>query len=96
MIIILKMNPAAYSSKLQGLPTAPRCAICRSDVVCLLTGINYTVRRPKSHNCYLLIVLATVPDRHFGYGSGSKPDRCQIGGTGCHQTRTVNSGTVQR
>jgi len=53
MIVILKMNPAAYSGKLQGFPTAPRCAICRSDVVCLLTGINYAVRPPKSHDCYL-------------------------------------------
>jgi len=29
-----------------------------------------------------LIVLATVPDHHFGSGSGSKPNRCQIGGPG--------------
>jgi hypothetical protein len=28
------------------------------------------------------LVLATVPDRHFGSGSGSKPNRCQIGGLG--------------
>ena len=28
------------------------------------------------------LVLATVPDRHFGSGSGSKPNRCQIGGPG--------------
>jgi hypothetical protein len=28
------------------------------------------------------LVLATVPDRHFGFGSGSKPNRCRIGGTG--------------
>jgi len=28
------------------------------------------------------VVLATVPDRHFGSGSGSKPNRCQIGGPG--------------
>jgi len=28
------------------------------------------------------VVLATVPDRHFGSGSGSKPNRCQIGGFG--------------
>jgi len=27
-------------------------------------------------------VLETVPDRHFGSGSGSKPNRCQIGGPG--------------
>jgi len=42
------------------------------------------------------VVLATVPDRHFGSGSGSKPNRCQIGGPGSiQQTRTVNSGTVR-
>jgi len=28
------------------------------------------------------VVLATVPDRHFGSGSGSKPNRRQIGGPG--------------
>jgi hypothetical protein len=55
MIVILKMNPAADSGKLQGFHTAPRCAICRSEVVCLLTGINYAVRPPKSHDCYLYI-----------------------------------------
>ena len=31
---------------------------------------------------HLDVVLATVPDRHFGSGSGSKPNRCQIGGPG--------------
>jgi len=30
----------------------------------------------------LALVLAMVPDRHFGSGSGSKPNRCQIGGPG--------------
>jgi len=25
------------------------------------------------------LVLATVPDRHYGSGSGSKPNLCQIG-----------------
>jgi hypothetical protein len=30
----------------------------------------------------LLVVLATVPDRHFRSGSGSKPNRCQISGPG--------------
>jgi hypothetical protein len=53
MIIILKMNPAAYSGKLQGFPTAPRCAICWSDVVCLVTGITSAVRPSKLHGCYL-------------------------------------------
>jgi hypothetical protein len=55
MIDILKMNRAAYSGKLLGFPTAPKCAICWSHVVCLLTGINYAVRLPKSHDCYLSI-----------------------------------------
>ena len=41
------------------------------------------------------LVLATVPDRHLGSGSGSEPNRCQIGGPGCQHTRTVNSGTVR-
>jgi hypothetical protein len=53
MIIRLKMNPAVYSGKLQGFPTAPRCAIIPSDVVCFLSGINYALRPPKSHECYL-------------------------------------------
>jgi len=39
------------------------------------------------------VVLATVPDRHFGDASGSKLNRCHIGGQGCHWTRTMNSGT---
>jgi len=30
------------------------------------------------------LALATVPDCHFRTGSGSKPNRCQIGGPG-HQ-----------
>jgi len=32
------------------------------------------------------LVLATVPDRHFGSGSGprSKLNRCEIGGPGRH------------
>jgi len=31
---------------------------------------------------WIYLVLAMVPDRHFGSGSGSKPNRCQIGGPG--------------
>jgi len=41
------------------------------------------------------VVLATVPDSHFGSASRSKPNCCQIGGPGCLHTRTVNSGTVR-
>ena len=40
-------------------------------------------------------MLVTVLDRHFGYGSGSKPNRSQIGGPDRQLTRTVYSGTVQ-
>jgi hypothetical protein len=67
---------------------------------------NNTLSRivtPLIWQCYCFIrsaaaayvVLATVPDRHFGSGSGSKLNRCQIGGPGCQHTRTVNSGTVR-
>jgi hypothetical protein len=52
MIIILKVNREAYSGKFEGFPTAPRCAICRSDVVCLLTGITYAVRQSKLYDFY--------------------------------------------
>jgi len=40
MIVMLKMNPAEYGCKLQGFPTSPQVAKSRSDVVCLITGIN--------------------------------------------------------
>jgi len=40
-------------------------------------------------------VWATVPDRHSSSGSGSEPNRCQIGGPGCQYSRTDNSGTVR-
>jgi len=45
--------------------------------------------------CCTQLVLATVPDRHFRSGSGSEPNRCQIGRWGCQHTRTVDSGTVR-
>ena len=41
------------------------------------------------------LVLATVPDRHFGSESGSELNSCQMGGPGYPYTWTVNSGTVQ-
>ena len=41
-----------------------------------------------------VVELATVPDGHFGSGSGSKPNRCQIGGPGRQYTQTAHSGTV--
>jgi hypothetical protein len=55
MFVILKMSPAAYYSKLQGYLTALRCAISRSDVVCLLTGSYSSVQQPKSRGCKLYI-----------------------------------------
>jgi hypothetical protein len=39
-------------------------------------------------------VFATVPDRHFGSGSGSELNHLQIDGPGCQYTRTVNPGSV--
>ena len=33
--ILLRFYPAAHSRKLQVIPTVPRFAVCRSDVVCL-------------------------------------------------------------
>jgi len=51
MIVMLKMNPTEYGCKLQGFPTAPQFAISRSDVVWLLTVINWGVRPPELLNC---------------------------------------------
>ena len=45
--------------------------------------------------CIYRVVLATVPDRHFGSGSWSEPNRRQIGGPGCQHTRTVDSDRVR-
>jgi hypothetical protein len=55
MIVMIKMNPTEYGCKLQGFPTAPQCAKSRPDVVCLLTGINCSVRLLESPNCEILI-----------------------------------------
>jgi len=55
MIVMLKMNPTEYGCKLQRLPTAPQLAKSRSDVVCLVTGINCGVRPPESLNCSILL-----------------------------------------
>jgi len=52
---MLKMNPTEYGCKLQGFPTAPQFPKSRSDVVCLVTGINYGVRPPESLDCWILI-----------------------------------------
>ena len=53
MVIILEMETAVYSSKLQRFPTAPICASGQSDVFSLLRGIKYNVRQPKLHDCQL-------------------------------------------
>jgi len=55
MIVMLKMNPAEYGCKLEGFPTAPHVAKSRSDVGCLITGINCGVRRPESPNRSIII-----------------------------------------
>jgi len=55
MIVMLKINPAEYGCKLKGFPTTPQFAKSRSDVVCLVTGINCSVRPPKLPNCWILI-----------------------------------------
>ena len=55
MIVMLKMNPTEYGCKLQGFPTARQFAESWSDVVCLLTGINYGVRPLESLNCWILL-----------------------------------------
>jgi len=36
-----------------------------------------------------------VQESHFGSGSGSKPNRCQIRSPGCQETEMVHSGTVR-
>ena len=50
MLVIVKMISAANSFQFQGFPTVRRCAIIRSDVVCLVTKINCGVRPPESPN----------------------------------------------
>jgi len=53
MLFILRMNAAEYGCKLQGFPTALECAISPSNVVCLLTGMNWGVQQPQSHECQI-------------------------------------------
>jgi hypothetical protein len=55
MIIMLKMNPAGNGGKLLGYPSAPRFAMCQSDIVCLLTRTNFSVPQPQSQDCWILI-----------------------------------------
>jgi len=48
--VLLKiLYPTADSYKLQGIPTVPRLAVSRSDVVCLLAGIHWSERQVKFH-----------------------------------------------
>jgi len=64
--------------------------ICIIDNQYILSAYYYL------HPEALSLVLATVLDHHFGSGSGSEPNQCQIGGLGCKYTRTIHSGTVQQ
>jgi hypothetical protein len=41
------------------------------------------------------VVIAMIPDPHFGSGSGSEPNFCQMGGPCYEHTQTVNLGTVR-
>jgi len=65
---------------------------------------DYTIFKTKNLCCSVdtycqdgagRVVLATVPDRHFGSRSGSEPNRGQIDSPGRRYTRTVNLGTVR-
>ena len=49
LLVLFKMNPAAYSCRLQGTPTVPRFAVSRTAVVCFFTGIYWGKRQQKSH-----------------------------------------------
>jgi hypothetical protein len=44
--------------------------------------------------CRQGLVLATVPDHHFGSGSGSELNHAQIRGPDCQCTGIVNLGMV--
>ena len=48
---LLKMNHTAYSCRLRWFPTVLQFAASRSDVVCLITGINSGELFPKSQCC---------------------------------------------
>ena len=47
--VLLKIYPAAYSCKLQVIPTVLRFPVSRSRVVCLLPGIHWSERQVISH-----------------------------------------------
>jgi len=54
--------------------------VARSQPPCASpTSLDYSLQ------VYLL--YATVPDRHFGSGSRSNPNRCQIGSPGCEKPK---------
>jgi len=50
MTVMLTMNPAEYGCNLQGFPTTPQLAICRSDVIYLVSWVNCGERLPESPN----------------------------------------------
>lgn len=41
------------------------------------------------------VVMATVPDCRFGFGSRSEPNHCQIGRPAHQFTQTINLGKIQ-
>jgi len=55
MIVMVKMNPTEYGCKLQGFPTGPQFAKSRSDIVCLVTGMNCGLQPPESPNRWILL-----------------------------------------
>jgi len=67
------------------------CATASAKNISVRTAWPRQSGRPLSEPS---LVLATVLDRHFGYGPGSKPNSCQIGGPGRQLTQSTHSGTV--
>jgi len=67
-----------------------------SGVILLIQAlINTKIGNKWVINSHSHLVLAMVPDRHFGSGSGSELNCRQIGCPGCQYTLTVNSGPVR-
>ena len=73
--------------------SSAKCKLVRQSHVNLPdTPVNLT-SASKYFQMLPGLVSATVLACHFG--SGSEPNRSQIGGPGRHETRTVNLGMVQ-